>query len=232
MTDLERKLAETLREQAGEVTPNLDAAWAEQQRRQQRRPRRRRAAVWGAPLAAVLVVLTSVLLATQVNTGQAPPPAAHPGEPLVLPKPEYLTLSALQVTDTPAVITTFAGQSNTWSTYVFTATVAGAPRFCLAAVPRGDQLIPDAPQYGTKSPLCMPIADRGDLLAGYVGEDGGPLPAGKAVYVVDPRRRADLRLFDAAGNLSQPQSDANVGDYLAYLTDVNPGSPPVRFEVS
>ncbi len=80
MTDLERKLAEALRGQAGEVTPNLDAAWAEQQRRQRRlmRPRRRRAAVWAAPLAAVLVVLTSVFLATELNTARPPSPA-NPG---------------------------------------------------------------------------------------------------------------------------------------------------------
>lgn len=50
MTDLERKLAETLREQGGEVTPDLAGAWAEQLRRQ-RRPRaaRRRLTVLVAP---------------------------------------------------------------------------------------------------------------------------------------------------------------------------------------
>ncbi|MCR6489488.1 hypothetical protein M8542_42395 [Amycolatopsis sp. OK19-0408] len=228
MTDLERKLAETLREQAGEVTPNLDAAWAEQLRRQ-RRPRRRRLTVVVAPLAAVLVVLTSVLLATQLNTDSAVQPAS-PGMPIVLSKPEYTPLSALRVTDTPAVVTTFVGQSDTWSTYAFTATVAGTASFCLAAVPRGDQLIPEAPQYGAKSPSCMPLGG-GELLAGYVGENDGPLPAGKAVYVVDPRHQhGDLRLFDAAGDLSQPTSATNVSDYIAYLADVKPDSPPVRYD--
>src|SRR4051794_24633863 len=100
MTDLERKLAETLREQGGEVTPNLDAAWAEQQRRQRRPQRRRRAAVWIAPLAAVLVVLTSVAVATQIPASAPTAPVAPANTPGTIPlaKLTYRPMGELQVT--------------------------------------------------------------------------------------------------------------------------------------
>ncbi|WP_372667485.1 hypothetical protein [Amycolatopsis kentuckyensis] len=228
MTDLERKLAEALRGQAGEVTPNLDAAWAEQQRRQ-RRPRRRRLTVVVAPLAAVLVVLTSVLLATQLNTATAPP--ANPGRELTLAPPRYTPLSQLQMINTPEVLTEFTGQTDTWTTYVFIATVAGSSHFCVAAVPRGDQLVPSAPQYGTKSPSCAPIDDNAEVHAGYVGEVGGPLPAGKAVYLTD-QRVFRLKMFNAEGDMSAASKRSEVSGYAASLVDVVPGSPPVRFQIN
>src|SRR4051794_13849895 len=126
MTDLERKLAEALREQAGEVTPNLDAAWAEQQRRQRRPQRRRRASVWIAPLAAVLVVLTSVLVATQLNTAApVPAPPANSGGSITLALPDYRSLSELQIIGTPVSLADFAGQTDGWTTYAFSATASG-----------------------------------------------------------------------------------------------------------
>ncbi|UOZ08926.1 hypothetical protein [Amycolatopsis sp. WQ 127309] len=229
MTDLERKLAETLREQGGEVTPDLAGAWAEQLRRQ-RRPRaaRRRLTVLVAPLAAVLVVLTSVLLATQLNSAPTPVQPARPGRPFVLAKPEHRPLSELQVTGTPAILTNFVGQTDVWTTYVFTATVAGAARFCVAAVPRGDQLVPGAPQYGTKSPSCVPLDDKTELAAGYVGENGGPLPADKAVFVT-ATTVLQLRTFNAKGDLSAALQKT-VSDHGVFLVDVVEGSPPERYE--
>ncbi|MEV7092854.1 hypothetical protein AB0M80_08390 [Amycolatopsis sp. NPDC051045] len=234
MTDLERKLAEALRGQAGEVTPNLDAAWAEQQRRQHRPVRRRRrAAVWGAPLAAVLAVLTSVLLATQLNTAQAPAPPANTGEPLTLVQAEYQALGELKVVSTPVRLTEFAGQTHAWTAYAFTATTVPAPDqalFCIAAVPAGDPFDESASPYGTKSPSCAPISS-GTVRAGAVGETGGPLPPGKAVYLVDPAVPA-MQVFDANGNLGEAREVGVAGADRVLLAEVRPGASPVRFRVS
>ncbi|MEV7042197.1 hypothetical protein [Amycolatopsis sp. NPDC051061] len=228
MTDLERKLAETLREQAGAVTPNLAAAWAEQQRRQ-RRPPRRRLTVVIAPLAAVLVVLTSVLLATQLNRPSAPP--ANPGGPLVLARPVHRPMSELRMASTPVSLTNFAGQTDAWTSYAFTATVTGSLQFCVAAVPRGAQLSSDAPQYGMNSPVCVALGG-GPVRAGYVGEGAGPLPSGKAVYLATPQVDT-LRMFNADGDLSLATMPFGaLGADRVFVTDVSPGSPPVRFEVN
>ncbi|MEU4248564.1 hypothetical protein AB0F15_14270 [Amycolatopsis sp. NPDC026612] len=235
MTDLERKLAEALRGQAGEVTLNLDAAWAEQQRRH-RRSRRRRGAVWAAPMAAVLVVLTSVLLATQVNTASAPP--ANRGQELQLAKPEYQPFDHRMLTDGDmAIITEFAGQTDRWRVWAYTGSQVTAPDrklFCLAAIPVGADLTEGTPQYGTKSPQCTELRpDTGKtVLAGYVGEIGGPLPPGKAVYLVSSTPE-QLRLYNAQGDLSQGKLvDRVASSYQVFLADVVPGSPPVRAEVS
>jgi hypothetical protein len=67
--------------------------------------------------------------------------------------------------------------------------------------------------------------------AGYIGKNGGPLPAGKAVFLVD-RAVHVLRLYDAAGDLSQGKLITSMGSGQVFLADVNPDSPPVRFEVS
>ncbi|KDN17844.1 hypothetical protein [Amycolatopsis rifamycinica] len=232
MTDLERKLAEALRGQAGEVTPNLDAAWAEQQRRQRRRPRRHRAAVWGAPLAAVLVVLTSVLLATQLNTAEPPPPppAAKPGQELVLGKPEIAPKN-LAGGDQPVAITDFPGQTDLWTSYATDPTGPGGQRwFCVETYAKGAGYGGDGSQFGIESPSCVPRSE-GVVRAGYVGKDGGPLPAGKAVVLADPAVRG-LRLYDEAGDLSQAKEVGTLGRDRLFLADVKPGSPPVRFEVS
>ncbi|WP_103353895.1 hypothetical protein [Amycolatopsis sp. CA-128772] len=234
MTDLERKLAETLREQAGEVTPDLEAAWAEQQRRQQRRPRRRRAAVWGAPLAAVLVVLTSVLLATQLKVGQAAPVA--PGQELVLAKPEHLPMADLLLMSSPVPLTEFAGQTDRWRGWAFSTKrrqEPGRPLFCVAALPVDQPFDGAAAQFGM-SPQCVPFApaDGKAVLAGYAGEPGGPLPPGKAVYLLSALAN-QLRLYDAHGDLSQGRWVGRLADsYQVFLADVTPGSPPVRFDVS
>lgn len=231
MTDLERKLAETLREQAGEVTPNLDAAWAEQQRRQRRPSRGRRAAVWIAPLAAVLVVLTSVLLATRLNTAQPlpPQPATQPGQELVLAQP--LISLPLSFPGEPKAVTDFVGQTNTWTSYAYQALdKGGRPVFCIEALPKGATHGGTESNYGIESPSCVPVSGH-PVSAGYVGKNGGPLPAGKAVFLVDPAVRG-LRLYDAAGDLSQARAVATVDMGEVFLADVDPGSPPVRFEVS
>jgi hypothetical protein len=234
MTDLERKLAEALREQAGEVTPNLDAAWAEQQRRQRRPQRRRRASVWIAPLAAVLVVLTSVLVVTRLNTAApAPAPPANPGQELRLAKPEYRSLTELNRFDAPVFLTDFVGQTDTWTAYAFLGYAVAAPEpslFCVAAVPKGTALERGVPQYGIKSPVCVPIS-VGTVRAGYVGESLGPLPPGRAVYLVDPEA-GTLRLFDANGDLSLAKKFGKLVSGQVFLADVKPGSPPVRFDVS
>ena len=235
MTDLERKLAETLREQAGEVAPNLDAAWAEQQRRQRRPARRRRTAVWIAPLAAVLVVLTSVLLATRLQSVSAPP--ANPGEPFTLPKPQHQPMVGLLTRSGPAALTEFAGQTDRWQAWAFAAVQVADPGqdlFCVAAVPVGESLGNAVPQFGTASPQCVPILRNGGktVLAGYVGEAGGPLPPGKAVYLLESTSN-QLRLFDAKGDLSQGKWVGRAASsYQVFLADVVPGSPPVRAEVS
>lgn len=234
MTDLERKLAEALRGQAEEVTPNLDAAWAEQQRRQHQ-PRRRRLTVVIAPLAAVLVVLTSVLLATQLNTASAPP--ANPGQELVLDKPEHQPFDQMLTRGGPAMVTDFAGQTDRWRVWAFAGVAMNAPArelFCVAAIPVGADLTRDAPQYGTKSPQCAALLPDGGktVLAGYVGENGGPLPAGKAVYLLSSTVE-QLRLYNARGDLSQGKLVARVASsYQLFVADVVSGSPPVRFEVS
>ncbi|GHG23054.1 MULTISPECIES: hypothetical protein [Amycolatopsis] len=231
MTDLERKLAETLREQAGEVTPNLDAAWAEQQRRQQRPPRRRRTAVWAAPLAAVLVVLTSVLLATELNTAQPPPsrPAAQPGQELVLAKP--LIAPTLSSPGEPKALTDFAGQTHTWTSYAYQGLdTGGRPVFCIEALPQGTTHGGTDSNFGIESPSCVPVSGS-PVSAGYVGKNGGPLPEGKAVFLADWTVHV-LRLYDAAGDLSQARAVAAVGGGQVFLADVKPGSPPVRFEVN
>jgi hypothetical protein len=232
MTDLERKLAETLRGQAGEVTPNLDAAWAEQQRRQRKPQRRRRAAVWVAPLAAVLVVLTSVLLGTQLNTASTPTPAppANPGQELVLAKP-LLSPANLRVMGEPKALTNFVGQTDTWTAYAADATDdAGRRMFCVEALPKGATHSGPGSNFGIESPSCVPVSGY-PVLAGYVGKNGGPLPEGKAVFLVDQGVR-ELRLYDAVGDLSQARAlDVLSADRL-FLADVKPGSPPVRFEVS
>jgi len=236
MTDLERKLAEALRGQAEEVTPNLDAAWAEQQRRQ-RRPRRRRLTVVVAPLAAVLVVLTSVLLATRVNTDPAPAPPANPGEPFTLPKPQHQPMAGLLTRSSPTALTEFAGQTDRWQAWAFAAVAVADPGqdlLCVAAVPVGQSLDSAAPQYGTKSPQCVPLRHGGakTVLAGYVGEADGPLPPGKAVYLLESTSN-QLRLFDANGDLSQGKWVGRAASsYQLFLADVVPGSPPARAEVS
>jgi hypothetical protein len=69
------------------------------------------------------------------------------------------------------------------------------------------------------------------VLAGYVGKNGGPLPEGKAVFLVDRGVRG-LRLYDAAGDLSQAKPIGTLGAGQLFLADVKPGSPPVRFDVS
>lgn len=228
MTDLERKLAEALRGQAEEVTPNLDAAWAEQMRRQ-RRPRRRRATVWLAPLAAVLVVLTSVLLATKVD--RSPAPLANPGQELKLAQPKYQPLARLDAPSNDRRLTEFAGQTDRWVAYAFAGVGHdGNMLFCIAAVPPGQLVEVPTPQYGTKSPQCAELGD-GPVVAGYVGESGGPLPAGKAVYLVDLAAHG-LELFDRAGNLSQGHALGVLRGWEVYIADVDPGSPPVRFRVS
>jgi len=232
MTDLERKLAEALRGQAREVTPDLDAAWAEQQRRQRRPPRRRRAAVWGAPLAAVLVVLTSVLLATQLNTAQPspPPPAKQPGQELVFAAPE-IAPKDLAGGDEPVALTDFAGQTDTWTSYATNpADQAGKPWFCVGTFAKGTTHGGNGSQYGIESPSCVPQSG-GVVRAGYVGKNGGPLPAGKAVLLVDQTVRI-LRLYDAAGDLSPAKEVGALGRDRVFLADVKPGSPPVRYEVN
>ncbi|MFB9684711.1 hypothetical protein [Amycolatopsis plumensis] len=232
MTDLERKLAETLREQAGEVTPNLEAAWAEQVRRQQK-PRRRRAAVWAAPLAAVLVVLTSVLLATQLNTASVPP--ANPGEPLNLAKFTPRTLHALQVMVGPVGAIDFAGQSSSWTAYAFGAFASGGVTelLCVASVPAGHRLAAESPLYGIDSPRCLPIERLSGhaVRAGYIGEPNGPLPSGKAIFFVDPSV-GTLQLFAANGDLIMARPVGRLSDLVVFAADVPPGSPPVRFRVS
>lgn len=178
MTDLERKLAETLREQGGEVTPDLAGAWAEQLRRQ-RRPRaaRRRLTVLVAPLAAVLVVLTSVLLATQLNSAPTPVPPASRGQELTLPKPEYSPVGLVEKGE-PIALTDFAGQTDNWTSYAVFASAMGTTLFCVEAFPKGLTGAPVhgevASQFGTKSPSCVPLS-TGTVCAGYVGETGGPL---------------------------------------------------------
>jgi hypothetical protein len=233
MTDLERKLAETLREQGGEVTPNLDAAWVEQQRRQRKPQRRRRAAVWAAPLAAVLVVLTSVLLATQLNNAPAPAPPAIAGEPLMLAKPEHRSMLGLNQFDRPVFLTDFVGQTDTWSAYAFLGYAVAAPErqlFCVAAVPKGTALDGAVPQYGTKSPVCVPISAN-TVRAGYFAENGGPLPPGHAVYLVDPEV-GTLRLFGADGGLSLAEKFGKRVSGQVFFAETDAGSPPVRFQVS
>ncbi len=230
MTDLERKLAEALRGQAEEVTPNLDAAWAEQQRRQ-RRPRRRRLTVLVAPLAAVLVVLTSVLLATQLNSVPAPLPPASPGQELVLAKPEVIPPATLSGGSEPVALTDFVGQTDNWTSYAVTATdPAGRKLFCVQTLPKGVTGGSSGSQYGIESPSCVPIL-AATVRAGYVGKAGGPLPAGKAVYLADPAVPG-LRLFDAVGDLSQARVVGTLGRDRVYLADVKPDSPPTRFDVS
>ncbi len=234
MTDLERKLAETLREQGGEVTPDLTGAWAEQLRRQ-RRPRaaRRRLTVLVAPLAAVLVVLTSVLLATQLNSAPTPVPPASRGQELTLPKPEYSPVGLIEKGE-PIALTDFAGQTDNWTSYAVFASALGRSLFCVEAFPKGLTGAPVhgevASQFGTKSPSCVPLS-TGTVCAGYVGETGGPLPAGKAIYLVNPAVR-ELSLFDAKGDLSQAKRVGMLGQQQLFLADVTPGSPPVRFDVS
>ncbi|WP_410608895.1 hypothetical protein [Amycolatopsis sp. lyj-109] len=232
MTDLERKLAEALRGQAGEVTPNLDTAWAEQQRRQQRAPRRRRVAVWGAPLAAVLVVLTSVSIATQVNTTVPPPPpqpATQPGQELVLAKP--LISPPMEHPGEPKALTDFAGQTDAWTSYAVDAVdTGGHPLLCIEALPKGATHGSADSSFGIESPSCVPVSSS-PVRAGYVGKNGGPLPEGKAVYLVDPAVR-QLRLYDAAGDLSQAKAVGTLGADRLFLADVNPSLPPVRFDVS
>ncbi|WP_328645491.1 hypothetical protein OHS58_36815 [Amycolatopsis sp. NBC_00348] len=234
MTDLERKLAETLREQGGEVTPDLAGAWAEQLRRQ-RRPRaaRRRLTVLVAPLAAVLVVLTSVLLATQLNSAPVPVPPASRGQELTLPKPEYSPVGLVEKGE-PIALTDFAGQTDNWTSYAVFASAMGTTLFCVEAFPKGLTGAPVhgevASQFGTKSPSCVPLS-TGTVCAGYVGETGGPLPAGKAIYLVNPAVR-ELSLFDAKGDLSQAKRVGMLGQQQLFLADVTPGSPPVRFDVS
>ncbi|MGW3964301.1 hypothetical protein ACWED2_31110 [Amycolatopsis sp. NPDC005003] len=231
MTDLERKLAETLREQAGEVTPNLEAAWAEQQRRQRRPSRGRRAAVWIAPLAAVLVVLTSVAIATQVNIAQPPPqPAKQPGQELVFAKPEIAPQN-LAGSREPVALIDFAGQTNTWTSYATNPTdPAGRPWFCVETFAKGTTHGGLGSQFGIESPSCVPRSD-GVVRAGYVGKDGGPLPAGKAVILVSAEVRG-LRLYDAAGDLSPAKEVGALGRDRVFLADVKPGSPPVRYEIN
>jgi hypothetical protein len=228
MTDLERKLAEALRGQAGEVTPNLDAAWAEHQRRL-RRPRRRRSTVVVAPLAAVLVVLTSVLLAVQLHT--APPSRpADAGEPLTLAGPEYQAPVTLDRSGPAVAVADFAGQTDSWTAYALAGTIAGSARkmLCFLAAPMGTKLSGTSSAFGIKSP-CVPLL-KTVVRAGYVGEADSPLPPGKAVYLVDPAVR-ELRLFDAAGDLSQAKTVGALGADRVFVADVQPGSPPVRFEV-
>ncbi|MGW4059001.1 hypothetical protein ACWEGE_12015 [Amycolatopsis sp. NPDC004747] len=231
MTDLERKLAETLREQAGEVTPNLDAAWAEQQRRQRRPSRGRRAAVWIAPLAAVLVVLTSVLLATRLNTAQPLPPAG-PGERLVIATPEHLRMSELRDPSVAVSVVDFVGQTNAWTAHAFFAKAGNVTQVCVAAIPRNLPFSIEAPQYGLKSPTCVRMGGSGRILAGYVGENLGPLPSGTALYVASGPSARTLKLYAANGDLSEARAIGMLGPDRMYLADVDPGSPPVRFEFS
>ncbi|WP_410562977.1 hypothetical protein [Amycolatopsis sp. cmx-4-61] len=232
MTDFERKLAEALHEQAEEVTPNLDAAWAEQQRRQQRPPRRRRAAVWIAPLAAVLVVLTSVLLATRLHT--APP--VQPGQELVLAKPEHLEMAELLMVGSQVALTEFPGQTHRWRGWAFSTQlrqVPDEPLFCVAAMPADQPFDRAASQFGM-SPQCVPFASAEGkaVLAGYVGEALGPLPPGQAVYLLSATAN-QLRLYSAKGDLSLGRWVGRLANsYQVFLADVTPGSPPVRAEVS
>lgn len=226
MTDLERKLAEALRGQAEEVTPNLDAAWAEQQRRQRRPHRRRRAAVWIAPLAAVLVVLTSVSVATQVDV---PAPPANPGQVLTIGRPEMSPV--IVDSGEPKALTDFVGQTDTWTSYAVQNTDnAGKRILCVLALPKGVTYGGPNSNFGIESPSCVPLSGS-PVLAGYIGKYGGPLPEGKAVFLVDPGVR-NLRLYDAAGDLSQAKPIGTLGSGQLFLADVKPGSPPVRFDVS
>jgi hypothetical protein len=233
MTDLERKLAETLREQGGEVTPNLDAAWAEQQRRQ-RRPRmaRRRLTLVVAPLAAVLVVLTSVLLATQLQTAPSTAPAAPANTPGTVPlaKLTYRSMAELQVTGTPIALRDFTGQTDHWTSYAFSAVVAGTPQFCVGAVPEGETLDPTQPQFGTMSPVCGEEVGGATFLAGYVAETGGPLPAGLAIYLTVPSV-TDLRIFAASGDLAFAKQVGRFFGNLVFLADLGTSGAPSRFEV-
>ncbi|MGW5715811.1 hypothetical protein ACWEVP_06570 [Amycolatopsis sp. NPDC003865] len=232
MTDLERKLADALRGQAEQVTPNLDAAWAEQQRRQ-RRPRRRRSTVVVAPLAAVLVVLTSVLLATQLNTPSAPP--AQPGVPLTsaefTPEPMHSLFGLYD----RVRLTDFVGQTDPWTAYAFTSGGRGGLTglLCVASVPAGQQLATGASLYGDgpRCTLAGELPPRG-MRAAYLGEPSGPLPPGKAAFFTDSTVRT-LRLYAANGDLTLARPVGHLAsDLLVFVADVPPGSPPVRFEVS
>jgi hypothetical protein len=233
MTDLERKLAEALRGQAEEVTPNLDAAWAEQVRRQHR-PRRRRATVWVAPLAAVLVVLTSVLVVTRMQTADpTPTPPADRIEALSLAKFGPVALDSLRLEPGAVALTDFAGQTDMWTAYAFAASKPGLSGglFCVAAVPAGQSLAVGIPLFSTPQCVSMEgIPSRG-VRAGYVGELGGPLPAGKAVYFMDPTVRT-LQLFAPNGDMTQARSTGRrISESMVFVTDVVPGAEPVRCRV-
>lgn len=232
MTDLERKLAEALRGQAEEVTPNLDAAWAEQQRRQ-RRPRmaRRRLTLVVAPLAAVLVVLTSVLLVSRMNIAPAPTQPADGIEVLNLASFAPQPFDSLRVVDV-VELADFAGQTDTWSAFAFAAVKAGTgdQMLCVAAVPAGQRLEAGAPQY-SGSPRCksLPVTSPRPLSAGYVGEVGGPLPPGKAVFFVDPAVQS-LQLFDNNGDLTQARVlGERLMENAVFLADMPPDTKLVRF---
>ncbi|MEU5258491.1 hypothetical protein [Amycolatopsis sp. NPDC021455] len=233
MTDLERKLAEALREQAGEVTPNLDAAWAEQRRRQRRPPRRRRVAVWSAPLAAVLVVLTSVLLATELNRVSAPAPPANPEQVVILSPPRHRAMAELKMTSAPVRLMDFAGPTGTWTAHAFLAEPIAGRRdalFCVAAVPEDRALDLVSPQFGSRSPDCVPMTDA-VMRAGYLGRADGPLPPWVAVYLVRTTDE-DLLLYNAEGDLIHGSRVAVVGRDRVFLAGVDAGSPPLRFQVS
>ncbi|MBE1499758.1 hypothetical protein H4696_006858 [Amycolatopsis lexingtonensis] len=234
MTDLERKLADALREEADKVTPNLDAAWAEQLRRQHR-PRRRRGAVWLAPLAAASAVLISVLVGDQLNTASPPTPAS-PMSPatttVTVAAPQHVPSAVPSINGGPVGLMSFTGQTDTWKAYAFTSHQnLNWPLFCVAAMPDGQPFDKNAPQFGLRSPLCALYRTDANqvIFAQQVGEEGGPLPADRAIYLADCTVR-ELRLYNSEGDLSQA---ARVGQMLGmcvFLADITAGKPPVRFD--
>ena len=132
--------------------------------------------------------------------------------------------------DDSVAVTDFIGQSDNWTAYAVSGHAeSGQAVLCFTSAPKGVKLGDAGSRYGLVAP-CVALS-AAVVRAGYVGEVTSPLPVGKAVYLVDPAVR-ELRLYDAAGDLSQAKAVGKLGENQVFLADVKPGSPPVRFSVS
>ncbi len=208
MTELERKLAETLRAQAEEVRPS-PGAWAAHHHRIRRRDRRR--ALGNAGAIGVAAVLLLVAIPFVRSAFRPDPPAVA----------QAATASRF---DAPFLITRFQHDGLPWRLYL-RVQQAGIPKttvLCFDVDPDSQpgQAIPGFPRC-----LKLSLPSPGDL---------APQPYryvyfGKRIYVYSPSV-ARLQVATASGADVPTTEVARAADYAVATVPLNDQDPPTSYE--
>lgn len=214
MTELERKLAETLRAEAEEIRPSPDA-WAVHQQRVRRRGRRRTlgnvVVVFG--VAAVLVLLAMPFLRMTPEPRKPDTPVGHPAPPVVFEEPDS-TVLAFQ----------FPYEGKEMGVYfqVKVKGVLGTAQFCLDAM------------SVSSAKVTFPRPTFPGCVAGTLPSPGDLSPThfdnyGKWVYLYSPQA-TELKVTARNGD-DLPVTDVARGpDYVLATVPSDKDNPPDAYE--